>query len=627
MPPRLNPCSILPRRLQIVATLTGILLFCLVFLGKSSTDAYDPYLEKVPFGPKLEGGVHQVVEGAQNVVDRLPGFRTPAHKPPPEQANSSSGGVTWYSDWKWKNPFSSDTVYDEARAVLPPLAERPPIYTYYDAGSRRKDQKSRKAEQELLQIWRRAWWAAGFRPVVLSKSEAMHNPLYRAVQGLTLEKGFEHELMRWLAWANMKGGILANFMAVPMATYDDSTLSFLRRGEYPTLSRFENLSNGLFIGSASHIDAALKEAISSPAIKRVKFLDEALSPGTVTVEAKAEGIAFYSDAVLKSPAYKPIGEKLSDLSTVPDALQQLPDLINSHLHTTWQNQFPKGIVVLKPLPEHTTVLIEPAIDLARNLSQCSNTPLPSSCPPNRPKCKPCVSNNIPISAQKVFRNDSRIFTIASVPHPHTITSLVKQKDDIDLRFIRRETDRDIWIQAATKEMLGNGLSSFARLPTIKEAVASVYGSTRSLWLTAEDPPKAENEKDQAELDWIFPFKIPREPMPSGKSETPVPGPERRPPAPKPEYGDGPVPTEADLAREKDLYEKALIALRNGEKGGAKPAVQTKEVIESWNLADAEAWKFVRAYNARRSSERREWEHEEASYQGKGAFDRWVDKIT
>lgn len=623
MAPRLNPCSILPRRLQVVVSLTGVLLFCIIFLGKSSTDAYDPYLEKVPFGPKLEGGVHHVVEGAQSVVDRLPGFKAPAHTPPPEQANSSSGVVSWYSDWKWRNPFSSDTVYDEDRAVLPPLGERPPIYTYYDASVRRKDQKSKKAEQDLLQIWRRAWWAAGFKPVVLSKSEAMHNPLYRAVQGLALEKPFENELMRWLAWANMKGGILANFMVLPMAAYDDPTLSFLRRGEYPTLTRFEDLSTGLLVGSKSQVDAALKEAVSSPAIKRVKYLDEALSPNTVTVEPKAEGIAFYSDAVLKSQAYKPIGEKLQDLSTVPEALAMLPDLINAHLHTTWQNHFSKGIVILKPLPEHTTSLIEPAIDLARNLSQCSNTPLPSSCPPNRPKCKPCVSNKVPISAQKGYRNDSRIFTIATVPHPYTITSLVKQRDNIDLRFIRRETGRDIWIQAATKDILGNGVSSFARLPTIKEAVASAHGSARSLWITAEDAPR----QDQAELDWIFGFQIPREPMRSGKSETPVPGPERRPPAPNPEYGDGPKPSEADLAKEKELQQKAELALRSGEKGGAKPAVQTREVIEAWNLADTEAWKFVRAFNTRKRWERKSWEHEEASFQGKGAFDRWVDKIT
>lgn len=618
----------MPRRLQIVVSLTAILILCIVFLGNTSTDDYDPYLQKVPYGPKLEESVHHVVEGAQHVVDHIPNpLRTPAHKPPPEQANSSSGEAKWYSDWKWRNPFSSDVVYDEERAVLPPLRHRPPVYTYFDPAVRRKDEKSRKAERELLQIWRRAWWAQGFKPIVLSKSEAMYNPMYRRVQGLAFNKGFEHELMRWLAWSNMGTGILCNFMAVPMAPYNDPTLAFLRRGEYPELMRYDELGSGLFVGSKEHIDAAVKEAIESPAIKRVKYLDEALASDVIKTDSKSNGIAFYSDSVIKA-RYPEIKEKLDDLETVGDGLAMLPPLINSHLHSTWQSLFPKGIAVLKPLPEHTTALIEPAIDLARNLSQCSFTPLPSSCPPNRPKCKPCVSNNVPIFTFKVFRNESSLFTIGTVPHPLTMTSLVKQKDDIDVTFIRRDTDRDVWIRAATKELLGNGISSFDRLPSIKDAVASEYGRSRSLWLIAEQPLQGDNEKDREELNWHFGFKLPYDPLPDGKSETPVPGPERRPPPPKPEYGDGPIPSEAALERDNDLFEKAKKALKLGEKGGNKLAVQVKEVVEAWNLADTEAWKFIRAYNARRRVERRKWDDDEASFQGgKGVFDRWMDKIT
>lgn len=621
MPTRLNPCSYLPRRLQIVSVLAIILVLSIIILGTSNTHDYDTYLEKVPYGPKLEHSVHHVVEGAQHVVEHIPNpFGTPAHKPPPEQAHSSSGAAKWYSDWKWRNPFSSSIVFDEERTVLPPLSDRPPIYTYYDASARRKDEKSKKAEQELLQIWRRAWWAQGFKPVVLSKSEAIHNPLYRAVQGQELQKSFEHELMRWLAWGAMGTGILCNFMAVPMAPHDDPMLSFLRRGEYPTLTQYEGLGSGLFVGSKEQIDAALKEAVSSPAIKRVKYLDEALPPDTITKDTLKDGIAFYSDKVIKAK-YPAIREKLDDLKTVGDGLAMLPDLINSHLHQTWQNIFSKGIVVLKPLPENTSAIIEPAIDIARNLSQCSISPIPGSCPPNRPKCSPCVGRNIAIHTPQVYRNDSALFTIATVPHPYTTTSLLKQKDNLDLKFIRRETERDQWIQAVTTELLGTGVSSYDRLPGLKEAVASHRGSAISLWITAERPTQMENEKDREDLSYIFGFVLPREPVRSGKSETPVPGPERRPAAPKPEYGDGPVLSDTELKLEKTLFEKAKAVLK-GKDGGAK------RVVEAWNLADTEAWKFIRAYNARRRMERRSWEDEEASFLGgKGVLDRWMDKIT
>lgn len=619
MPTRLNPLSFLPRRLQIVATLTAFVLFCIIFLGTSSSDDFNKYLDDVPYGPKLQEGVHHAVEGAHQVVDHMPNpFGTPAHKPLPDQANSSSGETRWYSDWKWRSPFSSSTTLDEERAVLPPLQNRPPIYTYYDVSTRRKD--SQKAEQELLLLWRRAWWAQGFKPMVLSKSEAMNNPLYRAFEDRHMDKALQNELMRWLAWGNMGTGILSTFLTFPMAPYDDPMLSFLRRGEYPTLTRYEGLGNGLYIGARGDIDAALKEAVSSQALHRVKYIDEAVPEDTIQVDSKHDAIAHYSDSMLKSK-YGPISEKLQNLTTVSEGIAMLPSLINSHLHLTWQNIFSKGISVLKPLPEHTTVMIQPAVDIAMNLTQCPHSPVPTSCPPNRPKCKTCVSNSVKINIAKVFRNDSQIFTIGTAPHPYTIQSLVTKNDHLDLKTIRRKTDRDVWILAATKELLGTGISSFARLPSLKDAIASQYGSSRSLWLTAERPYQKDSEKDLEELDWIFGFEFPREALRDGKSETPVPGPERRPEPPKPEYGDGPIPSEKDLQNERSLLEKTKRAL------GTKAATEVREIVEAWNLADTEAWKFIRAFNARRRKERRQWEDEESSYLGKGVFDRWVDKIT
>ncbi|KAK5116382.1 hypothetical protein LTR62_007929 [Meristemomyces frigidus] len=644
-----NPCSYLPRRLQIVASLTTFLLFCLLFLGTSSPDDPTTYVNSVPFGPELRTGAHQV-------VDRLPAlpkvpymapptwlnpFSSPAHTPPPEQANSSSGEARWYADFKWRNPFSSSTTLDEERAVLPPLVERPPVYTYFDAAGRRKDEKSRQAEQDLLQVWRRAWWAQGFKPVVLGKPEAMNNPLYRAVQGLELEAEMETELMRWLAWGNMGTGILANWLAIPMAAYDDAMLSFFRRGEYPLLVRYESLESGLFVGSKIWIEKAIKEAIANPSINTTKTFFEAVPPATFTVDKSNTAIAFYSTANLKAK-YPSIREKLSSATQIADGLAMLPPLINAHLHSTWQNTFSTGIAILKPSPEKTTSLILPAIDLARNLSQCATSPIPASCPPNRPKCKPCVSStHMPITVATVFRNTSTLFTIGTVPHPYTLISLLHSRSTLDVKFIRRETARDSWTLAATSELIGSGQSSFFRLPALKDAVASEYGRARSLWFTAERPPRGDSEKDAEELDWHFGFVIPREPLDDGRSVTPVPGPERRPPPPKDEFGDGPRPSSSDLKREIAFFEQARLFLQRsgrssssslkklaGGGGGKeeKAAVQTRGIVEAWNLADTEVWKFVRAWNARLRVERRGWEEEEEDFLGKGRFAKWVDRV-
>ena len=40
-----------------------------------------------------------------------------------------------------------------------------------------------------------------------------------------------------------------------------------------------------------------------------------------------------------------------------------------------------------------------------------------------------------------------------------------------------------------------------------------------------------------------------------------------------------------------------------------------DATEQWNLADTEAWKFARAFSARRRVEREVWENEEQKYAG------------
>ena len=313
---RRNPCTYLPRRLQIVASLTVFLLFAILFLGNTSpSSSPDDYINTVPYGPQLQSHAQHVVEHLPKIPDNvhipqyLNPFHGPAHTPPPEQANSSSGEARWYTDFKWRNPFSSSVTLDEERAVLPPLQDRTPVYTYFESTS--KDTQTKDAEHELLQIWRRAWWAQGFRPVVLGKPEAMNNPLYRSVQGMELQPEMEKEVMRWLAWGNMGTGVLCNWLAVPMAGHEEPLLQFLRRGEFPALTRYEGLENGVFVGSKSDIEAALKEAIASPAIHSVRSMAEAVSKDTFTVDASgSDAVAFYSTATI-TDKYKLIKDKLS----------------------------------------------------------------------------------------------------------------------------------------------------------------------------------------------------------------------------------------------------------------------------------------------------------------------------
>jgi hypothetical protein len=611
-----------PRRFSTYLLVVGVLM-TLLFLFSTSQTPETPPIEDVPQKPVTFTGKLPKFK----VPNFHFSFRTSSHKPP-EQRNSTSGDSSWYSDWTWLNPFSSSITLDENRSVLPPLSSRPPVYTYYDSDAKR-DGKGIKVDQQLLLTWRRAWWAHGFRPVVLGRAEARNNPLYERMQGLALSDALEFEINRWLAWGHMGTGLLASWHCVPMGPSDDSLLSYLRRGQYPALTRFEDLGAGLFAAEKAHIDDAIKEGLNDLKLKPAKTILEVIHPERFKTE-QTGAIAQYDSATVKSK-YPALAEKL--MASADEGRLALNELINSHLHSTWQNVFSTGIAVLKPLPAHTTALIAPSVHLADLLAQCPESIIPSSCPPNRPKCSPCVSSRIQIRTPSSFRNTSSLYSIGTVPHPYTMISLNNQSEAITVRHIRRYTDRDPWLMAVTRDVLGSGRGGPSRVVGLKEVVASEYGRGRSLWYTTEQLPTSAfgsskaslPEEWLANLDWHFGFAIPRTPIAHGESIPPVPGPERWPknkpglPEEKKKSYDPDPPTELQLAIEVELLDKAKKAINTKDARWG----QIRDVAEAWNLADTEAWRFVRAYRARSVVERMKWEEEESAFGAKGRGNgRW-----
>ncbi|KAF2201704.1 hypothetical protein GQ43DRAFT_415261 [Delitschia confertaspora ATCC 74209] len=602
-----------PRRFQLLGAIVVFLIVTLTLFGPpSSVDI--PTVEEVkdtiknPHLPKLPS---------------LPSVHSPfgpsAHKPPiqPNSTTSSSYGVVeWFSDFKWRNPFSSSVTLDENRALLPPRKERPPIYTYYEP-RHKQDKAVEEAEQRLLLAWRRAWWAQGFRPQVLSLAEAIKNPYYGRVQRMQLDAKAETEIMRWLAWGFMKGGILVDWLAFPMAPYDDPLLTFMRRKEYPKLTRIQPLNNAVFFGEDAQVEKVIKKALDNPLFKdpnanKDKIAELGSNEGgamigllteeDMDVDSKADGVAYYSSEAISS-TYKTVSEKLTN-TTQAKGLNELATLINSHLHLTFQSTFTDGLAVVKPLPEHTTALMYEAIDIARNLTQCPASPIPDSCPPNRPKCKPCnPSHTQSLQLMTSFQNTSTLYSIGVIPHPYTLCLLHYTRDAIDGNFLRRETQRDQWVLAATKDLLGDDASGEHRVLHLKEMIASPYLRSNSLWLTAE-------RESQHDLDWIFGFQLPRIAADSAPSSSVSPGPQPRPDMPEPLKGVE-VPEERWIVNEETRLHKAREAIKSTDKN-MRPIV---DMVEKWNLYDTEAWRFARAWSARRRVEREKWEEEETKFAG------------
>ncbi|KAK0723213.1 hypothetical protein B0T26DRAFT_750507 [Lasiosphaeria miniovina] len=563
-------------------------------------------------------------------------FKQPSHAPE-RQSNDTYGDSSWYSNFRWLSmPFSSSVTLDHNRQVLPVMHKRPAIYCYYDNTLVKDDKKLRESESDLLLAWRRAWWAQGFKPVILSAAEAANNPRYGE---LTKREGMDPALladfMRWLAWENMGGGLLASHLVFPMAPYNDPMLAFLRRGEFPALTMWKDLGDGLFVGPTAEVTAAIKLAMASPHLKIAKDFLTTLSSDTnekiFTVDEHANSLAYYQPST-RETKYTKVAEAMTTSSA--SGVQDLTQLIESHLHLTWQSFFPDGIDVVKPLPHHTTHLISPAYQLALRLTRCPATPMPKSCPPNIAQCTPCddETRRLRISTPAHYRNTSTVYTIGTVPHPYTAASLANPRTHIDVRWVRRDSGgRDPWVVDLTQDLCARGVSAGPRLLRFKEAVASDLGAAHSLWLLAErDLPD--------DLDWHFGFAVPDDDEPDEAADRPKTTPPKLPPMHDPK--DGPQPTAEELSLEQALLARAQAIVGAGDGEGKQSKSRTsredavvRDAVEAWNLADVEAWRFTRAVLARRTVERKTWDEAESKFAGgmgserkgrRNGWNRWLD---
>lgn len=576
--PRENPS---PRRAVRLVAIAGFLIIAIIFLSSSSVPSSVTNFTHAPT-------THQ----------------------PQEQPNSTSGDTKWYSDWNWHNPFSFSITQDGTRSVLPPLKDKPPIYAFYDTDAK-KDDAMQAAETKLLLIWRRAWWAQGFRPVILGRAEAMTNPLYETLQKKSVDKNLEIELIRWLAWGQMGTGILANWLILPMGSYDDHYLSYLRRGDYPRLTRYEGLGGGLYSGSKTDINNAIKQALKSPLVKTsINFL-ETMELNVFSVEPKPNSLAYYDSNTL-GELYKPIFDTLSN--DKPAGLQDLAHLITSHLHLNFLSSFSAGISILNPYGDATSLLAQPAMHIANSLTACPSSPVPSSCPPNNQKCTPCRPDApLPIKMQNHLINITTLYTIGTITHPYVLASLLAGTEHITVRHIRRDTERDLWLFAATQITLGRKLGGPSRIVSFKEIVASEWGAAHGLWLTESPPPS------QHELEWHFGFEL------AAHNTTTTSSAQKKYLTPVDLSTGTPNPVQEKAARkQKTLINAANEVVKKGGKGKYKGI---RDAVEAWNMADTEAWRFVKAFAARETVERRKWAWSESWFAG-GEGDgwrRWFDR--
>ncbi|KAG8670167.1 hypothetical protein FPOAC2_09512 [Fusarium poae] len=595
---------------------------------------------------KIKSSVSGFRHSLNKGVTELNPFKGPSHVPP-IRAQDSFQGTSWWADWKWLSvPLSSSLTLDEDRALLPPLHDRSFVYCYYDA-TIKKTKEEKDAESKLLLTWRRAWWAQGFRPTILGPSEAMTNPKYQELQRLELQSELKQDLLRWLAWESMGTGFLIDHTLFPIAHAQDPLLVFLRRGKYPAVTKWKGLGDSLIVGSKKDITKTIRKLIDTPAIKTVKSVFQGSTKNDFRVDRAQISLANYSPEVIEKQ-YPKVHDSLTNGRA--KGLGALDRLINAHLHAAWQSGFPDGIEVLSPFSEHTSEMITPALQLANLLAFCPDNPIPTSCPPGILRCTQCATGtkSMKVVIPEQYHNSTNAFAIGTVPHPWTLATLTSGKERVDVSWIRKKAPRDPWLETITKGLLGSRVSSNSRIMSFKQAVADEQAPTYALWLTAEGGIPAD-------LEWQFGFRIPkalgesrivgdRKSEENQKQEAVKV--EKQAKAERADKFDTdtrlgkPQPQQHDTSQEKgatpqerQIRERALLEHAKKVVAFKKSTVETRlrASLEAWNLADTEAWKFARAFLARRGRERIEWEKQESKYsggsgseKGRNAWNRWTD---
>ncbi|KAI5799952.1 hypothetical protein EDC01DRAFT_726869 [Geopyxis carbonaria] len=496
-------------------------------------------------------------------------FGGPAiHAPPKALTNSTRSTDRWFGSYHWlSNPFSSALTAD-TRIALPPQLERCTVHTYYTTPT---NATQAAADDAMLLTWRRAWWAAGFRPLVLGEGEAqrhgLYDEVYRARQRLSPE--LHTELLRWLAWARLGAGVLADFRVLPMGPADDVTLAALRRCQFRGASRFRGFDKTLYTGDTAAVEAVLRSVVAHPPAADVASIEAAAPAELLREEARPAALADYSDAAKKYPGL---------------AAADLHKLVNAHLHATFRSHYGSGISILSPFSSSFNAVHHAALLLAHRLAACPPSPLPTSCPPHLQTCTSCTKAAA-IHSPPTYTNASSTFLLATVPHPMLTLELTTHdlsllRDDAakSVRWLRRSAPRDPWVRAVTADIVTAGAGNAPRLVALKAAIAAPPGEKPlSLWAT--DATAGTVFGNDAEVAWTLGFSLPG--VEKLGLELPV------------------APAEQVVAVEGV---GKVVKLGKGGKGKGK----VLGVVEGWCMGDTEAWRFVDAWSARRRAVRMEW---------------------
>ncbi|KAK9352136.1 hypothetical protein V1523DRAFT_414803 [Lipomyces doorenjongii] len=513
----------------------------------------------------------------------------------------------------WETPFSfSVSSAGSDVAVLPQLHDRCPVYTFYDRDLAAAAGRNTTIEERLIAVWRQAFWALGFKPTVLDLSHSKRSRLYNSINELNLEGESKIDVMRFLAWSANPTGILTTNRVVPMTTWPtENTWRFWRSCQFGLLTTYKDVGSGFIVGSQQAVDEYVARTFAHAS--RGKIVSAAQS--LFHIEPKTDFLAQYSpDFVLKN--YEGLPE------------EKLPDLINAHLHSTFLSRFSEGgISILDPFPESAHAIAFPSLATATALATCPLVEFEAYCPSNIPNCYKCSQSLRKdfIKTVPAIPDSPSTFVMITIPHAMTYLALSHSTSGLTADVVRRETARDMFVRKVTSEIIKEDLGApYRALELKKMAVASSEVLDAKYISVFESQFAFENCLVSDYFRWAVGFNFGPRAAENGEEKLSSENQgtfdsvahEIGMCLPAPAYIELQKEAERMLDRKVNKGDESstplsvsatITAIRDRILSKDFDWKQELEMIEAWNMADSELWRFVKALNERAAQEEKIWE--------------------
>lgn len=525
----------------------------------------------------------------------------------------------------WRRPFTFSDPFSMAQVPLD--SHRCPVYTYFDHDTSAlrnatSDPKKLaraldelKTEEKIVETWARAWWALGFNPIVLNKTDAMDHPRYDEFMSSNV---FDTELKlanrKWLAWLAAGAGIYSDYRVIPVtrdATHE--AVKFLKACQYKERFAFDDRSLSLIVSDIKDTKPFLFDIMRG-------YSEQELSVNFEVYDQDA--FAYYSNRNFRTVTNTLKGGARADKLAINDAPISAEDILimmNAHLRQAFLDAYPNGIAFAAPSYDPMSKII------AHTLAECPKTRLAGYCPPTHSTlhnlaigksnthrkpfhlaCRPracssaATANGVRVVTLDGLVQPSRqIFTVASLVHPWTnlaLKHMTHNGTDATIDDVREYPTRDELVRGLTTSLFDSeAVGPDLRLLALKDSMAQASFASNVSWILFDTDNATQIEAVSRDIGFDLEFDEPvfgdmaRAQSYGGlqtylRAEMPI-------------IDAFLASTSAQIANDllgTDYLTPAAASSGSGSGSTAQvyEAQPAFEATKTWNPADYEAWRFL-----------------------------------